>query len=153
MASKFGHERLNRQEKAWKEPSGCSGSIEQSLPFEWSPEGGVRLTRDAFEGQREREFRANLIEELKVYFSEIIFKVKFPPNSGRSYKFGFGMNAKSFLKTNNSGSFEKIKARVAAMLPIHKAYTLNNSGEKVLEFTCNLDQVAKTFGIEKNDLS
>ena len=151
MASKYGHERLNRQEKAWKEPSGCSGSIEQTLPFEVTPEGHVRLTRDAFEGQKEREFRAYLMEKLKVHFPDNIFTVKFPPNSGRSYKFAFGMNARSFLKTNRSGSFAKIKARVATMLPVQKEYIHDELGDKILECSCNLEEVAKAFGFFQND--
>ena len=149
MASKFGHERLNRQEKVWKEPSGCSGSLEQSLPFEWTPEEGVRYTRVAFEDQKEREFRAFLMEKLKARFPDNIFTVKFPPNFGRSYKFAFGMNARSFSMINRSGSFDKIRARVATMLPIHKAYKHDEIGNYVLECSCNLDALAKKFGFSK----
>jgi hypothetical protein len=153
MASKFGHEHLNRREKAWKEPSGCGTSKEQPSIVEWSPEGGLRLTRDAFEGRNERLFRKDLME----YFTSQkrwrakTFTVIFPPNFGTPYKFAFGMDAKTFSQANRlemkraMDLFFQVKSRVEAMLPILKEYQRDDYGDIELNFSCDLFELKRVF--------
>jgi hypothetical protein len=91
--SKFGHERRNRQEKTWKEPTGCADGKESPglWSFIFTPDQGVlRVLNRKVASQISR---ADLVEGFRRDFRRCRFVV-----SGYRFKFSWGMG--EFAKQN-----------------------------------------------------
>ena len=94
MSSKFGHERLNRQEKVWKEPAGCGGGWKES-PGLWNfvvtPDYQVRLVLN--QQIADRMCRVDLMDAFVAEIRRWRFIVS-------GYKFMFSWSAKRFADAN-----------------------------------------------------
>jgi hypothetical protein len=93
MSRKLGHEKLNRQEKAWREPTGCVGGDESPglWQFYVTHDHQVRMVLNRTVARR--IYKSELMDAFKAEVRRMRFVVS-------GYKFSFTDSAKSFSTAN-----------------------------------------------------
>jgi hypothetical protein len=94
MSRKFGHEKLNRQEKAWKEPAGCVGGKESTGLWQFlvTPDDEVHLHLNHTVADQ-----MSKVEVMEAFKREV-YRMRFIVSG---YKFMFSHSLKQFADANS----------------------------------------------------
>jgi hypothetical protein len=120
MSSKFGHERRNKQEKVWKEPTGCVGGGEAPALWEFVVTSAYQVRLVLNRKVEDRMSRTELMESFEAEVRRWRFIVS-------GYKFMFSWTASNFATANGLNLptakrvFGQIRAEAEERLRIAKA--------------------------------
>lgn len=156
MSRKFGHEKLNRQEKTWREPCGCAGGKESPGLWEFviTPDHHVRLRLNQTVARRLH--KVELMEAFRKEVGLMRFIVS-------GYKFMFSYRVRAFAEANGltleaaAHQFDRIREEAEEKLrivigkvrkTIETNFERDDAGNLVEVLTLNYDELSRFLEID-----